>query len=194
MKNTYYLMRHGFSLSNEQGIIACDDSSITQYGLTQTGKDQAASAAQTFKQIVKTAPLIISSDYLRAHQTAQILADAFDTRVILDRRLRERDFGQLNGTDFANYKKVWNVSDDDPDATPFDAESTRAVVSRVQAVIGEAESKYTDQTIVLVSHGDPLIAINSYYINDGFGAEMHYMGNAEIRPLKNPTPSVTIDT
>ena len=191
MNNTYYLMRHGFSESNEQGIIACDESSVTKYGLTDVGRQQAVEAAAVFKDQINSKPVIISSDYLRAHQTALILAEQFGVEVTLDKRLRERNFGTLNGTDFANYKKVWNVSDDDPDATPFEAESTRQLVARVQAVIDEVELTHNGQTIVLVSHGDPLIAINSYFVNGGFGPEVHYMGNAEIRPLKNPTPSIT---
>ena len=192
MNNTYYLMRHGFSESNELGIIACDDSSLSKYGLTDVGKQQVKVVAQKFKKLINTKPVIISSDYLRAYQTAKVLADEFGVEAISDKRLRERDFGDLNGTDFTNYKKVWKASDYHPDATPFNAESTRNMVGRVKGVITWAEKNYNNRTVVLVSHGDPLSSANSYFINSDFSSEVHHIGNAEIRPLKNTTPSVTI--
>lgn len=184
-------MRHGFSVSNELGIIACDESSITEYGLTEVGRQQAANVAQKFRPLAEGVPVIISSDYLRARQTADIFAAEFGAQVVADKRLRERNFGDLHGADFVNFKKVWNVTDDMPDATPYNAESTRALVNRVQAVIDAAEETYSGKTIVLVSHGDPLVAINSYYINGGFGPKARYMDNAEIRALKNPNPIIT---
>ena len=110
MNNTYYLMRHGRSESNDLKVIACSpEKSVTGFGLTEQGSQQARQAAAQFAQKVGVTPVIFASDFLRAQQTAEAVASACKTTVTCDVRLRERDFGELDRTPSDNYHKGWDA-------------------------------------------------------------------------------------
>ena len=184
MKNRYYLMRHAESEPNLQGLIACDpEKSIDKNGLTVKGRRQAQDSVQLFKPKASSKPIIISSDFLRAYETAQIAAKVFVTDVQLDPRLRERNFGEFSGESVSNYEEVWAISDKDPDATPYGAESARSVLDRVTDVIRDCENRYVDKDIMLVSHGDPLVIVYSYFQHGSLDKIVHHFSNAEIRPI-----------
>lgn len=196
MKNTYLLMRHARSEANEQGIIVCDPATaITGYGLTAVGLDQASRAAQSLAHLLTSAQgqslSRYASDFLRARQTAQIVAEQFGVGYALDVRLRERDFGILNGQSDANYPKVWEA-DVDPDSVAYGAESLRAMTQRMHQVIVECEQNHTDQTVLLVSHGDPLVALNSFVRFGDYRSPVHEFGNAEIRLIDGDEPLVSV--
>ena len=184
MVNQYFLMRHGESESNVLRLIACDPvNSATKHGLTLNGRQQVFKSAGIFASEHESKPIIISSYFLRASQTAQILAEVYKVNCKNDERLRERNFGQLAGQSVDNYAKVWDVSDQDPDSTPFDAESSQSVLDRVKSVIDECESRYKSRNIVLVSHGDPLVIACSYFQQGSLTNIIHHFANAEIRRL-----------
>lgn len=184
MINRYFLMRHGESEPNVQRLITCDPvDSVTKYGLTQHGRQQVLKSAGIFASEHESKPVIISSDFLRASQTAQILAEVYKVDFENDERLRERDFGQLAGQSIDNYAKIWDVSDQDPNATPFEAESSQSVLDRVKSVIDECEARYKSRNIILVSHGDPLVIACSYFQHGTLTNIIHHFANAEIRRL-----------
>lgn len=177
-------MRHGESGSNVQSLIACDPvESATKYGLTENGRQQVLKSASIFASEHGPKPVIISSDFLRASQTAQILAEIYEVDFKNDTRLRERDFGKFAGQSIDNYAKIWGVSDLDPEATPFDAESSRSVLDRIKSVIDECEARYESRNIILVSHGDPLVIAYSYFQHGTLANIIHHFANAEIRRL-----------
>ena len=177
-------MRHGESESNVLKLIASDPvGSVAKNGLTQNGRQQALKFANIFADEHDTKPIIISSDLLRASQTAQILAEVCKVDFKYDERLRERDFGKLDKQSIDNYTKIWEVSDQDPDATPYDAESSRSVLVRVKSVIDGCEVRYKSRSVVLVSHGDPLVIACSYFQHGTLTKIVHHFANAEIRRL-----------
>ncbi len=177
-------MRHGHSQANKLGIITCDPAvCLHEYGLTDKGRSQTADAVKRLKQSVKQAPIIVSSDFLRASQTAEIVAAEFATSMILDDRLRERDFGALHGQADSNYAQVWDITDKDPAAEPGGVESDRKILARLVAVINEQEMAHKDQVVILVSHGDPLVILDAYYKYGDTTRQVHLFANAEIRPL-----------
>lgn len=185
MKNRYYLMRHSESESNTQALISCDPiTNLDKNGLTKKGIKQAQTSAQIFKKENNIVPIIISSDFLRAHETAKVVADVFSTNVELDTRLRERSFGEFSGKSIDNYKKIWKVSDQDPKAKPFGSESSEEVFERINAVIENCELRFIDENIILVSHGDPLVIVYSYFQHSVLTQIVHHFANAEIRSLK----------
>lgn len=195
MNNTYYLMRHGHSNANQLGIITCrPDDCIFNFGLTEKGKKQAIATAEGLARLIKNPVVVLSSDFLRARETAEIVASKLSATVILDTRLRERDFKQLHGSRDTNYKKIWAVTDSSPEAHPKGVESDEEVRSRVDSLIDELESNTANHDIILVSHGDPLNIINAYYVYGDTTKQSHDFANAQVRLLSSLTPSVTIDT
>lgn len=188
MNNTYLLMRHARSEANEQGIIMSDPAkAVGAYGLTDEGVQQAKRAALALFAHLKCTPIIYSSDFLRARQTADIVASRFGADVALDERLRERNFGELNGQPDTNYHKVWDT-DIDPDSTAYGAESLRAMTQRMYQVVLECERNLTGQTVLLVSHGDPLVALNSFVRFGDYRPPVHAFANAEVRRIDEDKP------
>lgn len=59
------------------------------------GREQAQKLADKLKD--KKIKLVVSSDLLRAQQTGEIVAQALGVPLEFDRRLREVDYGILNG-------------------------------------------------------------------------------------------------
>jgi probable phosphoglycerate mutase len=188
MNNSYYLLRHGESTANKQGIIACKPStSCSGYGLTEKGVQQATTTATWLKEHLTEPVLVYASDYLRAKQTARIVAEKLGVNVIEDTRLRERDFGALDGESDTLYGSVW-AYDASPKERTLGAESLEQLTKRVMGLIHEIEQQYRGYSIVLASHGDPLVALQSYVLhNEVIPGGGHPFQNAEVRKLDEPS-------
>ena len=98
-------MRHGRSQANDAHVIACSlQSGLQAAGLPTIGHQQARHAAEQLKQRGLNPTVIVSSDFLRALQTAQHVAETFNTSIVVEPRLRERDFGSLDGKSTEHYQ------------------------------------------------------------------------------------------
>ena len=91
-----WLVRHGESTWNTAGLCQGHND---EAGLTERGLRQAADAAAQFGY--RPVRAIYSSDLRRARQTAAAFAAVLGLPVHLDRRLRERCLGVLEGTPHA---------------------------------------------------------------------------------------------
>jgi broad specificity phosphatase PhoE len=99
-------MRHGESEANVLGVAVGDPRrGLEGFGLTDLGRRQAVEAAAVFKK--SHSPLldgteIVASDFRRARETAELLAEGLGNYVLirLSKGLRERSFGELEGKDY----------------------------------------------------------------------------------------------
>jgi glucosyl-3-phosphoglycerate phosphatase len=160
LHNTYVILRHGHSETNAAGIILSDPKQgVGAYGLSAQGRQQVETSVRAALQrgLLPTDTIIISSDFLRCRDTAEIARTLIKTeKVILDIRLRERYFGDYEGTSNKNYDEIWKRDVTDPYQPTQNVESVHSVLQRVCALMVELESTYTHRTILLVSHGDTL--------------------------------------
>jgi probable phosphoglycerate mutase len=172
MKNTYYAFRHGQSRANVEGIIISDPTIGTvEYGLTEEGRRQVQASLAAATMFGADA-ILVSSDFRRARETAEIIREQLGAAPIaFDIRLRERFFGEWEGKVHANYSKAWKKDVFDPNREFNGAECSSAVRNRMWAVVQSLEDQYCGQTIVLVSHGDPLMLLQTAF-ND-LGPEHH---------------------
>lgn len=176
-------MRHGHSRANEEGLIISNPSSaISGYGLTQKGEDEVRKVATLLRGHINGSPIVCSSDFLRAQRTAEIMVDQLGGKLMVDKRLRERDFGKLNGQSDLRYHEVWDL-DSNLDNDIFDVESVRNLVERVKGLLDSLESRFSGEDIILVSHGDPLMAINTYVQHGDIKFLVPDFENAEVRLL-----------
>ena len=65
--------------------------------LTDLGRAQAEQAARRVVELVAPGTAVISSDQLRAVQTAEPIARALGVAVATDARLREQALGRMEG-------------------------------------------------------------------------------------------------
>lgn len=186
LKNQWFALRHGQSSANVAGIIISDPAvGTTGYGLTDTGQQQVISAMSAQSEL-NSSTLIYCSDFLRAVNTATIAAQQITSpNITTTPFLRERYFGQWEATDAANYHKVWQDDAIDSDHTNHQVESVSSVAARAASLIEQLEAIYSNELILLVSHGDTLQILECVFRNIPLSnhRELPALETAELRIL-----------
>jgi probable phosphoglycerate mutase len=199
LANRYHAMRHGQSKANVAGIIVSgiETDRHGDWGLSDLGREQVSAAAQACRLPVDT--VICSSDFSRARQTAEIVRARLGAPpVVVEPALRERCFGDLEGTATGNYVRVWaadeagtgNPAADAADAGRGDAgggiEPAAAVLDRTTALVADLERRYAGRDILLVSHGDTLQILQTGFLRmePAGHRRLPNLGVAEIRALR----------
>ena len=185
LANRFSVMRHGQSRANERGIIVSriESDQRGDYGLSELGRQQALAAARRCDLPRET--LICSSDFSRARQTAELVREHLGApQVVIAEELRERCFGDWEGTPAANYERVWAA--DEAGAADDGVESVAAVLSRATGLVIDLESKHSGRDILLVSHGDTLQILQAGFLrmDPSWHRRLPHLGTAEIRPLR----------
>ncbi len=184
--NKYYLMRHGEAESNVKGIITSD---LNGNSMTEKGREQVLEKLPFIKDAKIS--LIFSSDLVRTRETTEIIASELgyaQEKVIYDNRLRELNFGDYSGEDIKAYHRHFGSEDARFSARPPNGENLTDLRKRVMNLLYELESKYQDQNILLVSHGDPtwLMQIGAGGAtpdNADTSRAVFYLQNGEIKEL-----------
>ena len=207
LQNTYYMLRHGQSTANVEGIISSARTLAysDKHGVTPLGYDQGMQASQHLLDLIKVHQksqgnrvVMISSPFARARQTAQACLDGLaqttidpldlqiDTDIQLDDRLMERYFGRLDNEAIYTYAYVWPVDQFNVTHTAFGVESVAAVATRVREMIVNLEEQYSNCHLVLVSHADVLQICQLYAANvENVGTFSSYrFQNGEVRVMK----------
>ena len=126
--------------------------------LTELGRRQSRVAAGKVRDI--GAALLLSSDQVRAAQTAQIVATEVRLPVHYDARLREHDHGELTGLTTDEALRRWGSDPDtpyDPDAVQGGTgESARQVHERVMTVLRGAMDSGPAGPVIVVGHGSAI--------------------------------------
>ena len=187
LNNRYFAVRHGNSLANQQGIIVSHPQhGVSEYGLSETGQLQVIESVDRDRHL-DAATLIVSSDFRRARETSEIIHRQLDSHSPLsfDQRLRERDFGELElGPDTA-YAAVWQDDEINANNQRRAVESPNQVMARVSELVSEYESRYSQATVLLVSHGDALQILQTAFAKQDASKHrrQRHLETAEIRPL-----------
>ncbi|MDZ8119336.1 histidine phosphatase family protein [Pontiella agarivorans] len=168
LRNRYYGFRHGQSRANDEGIIVSDPALGTvEYGLTEEGRRQVVASLKT-ADVFDSESVLFSSDFRRARETAEIIRSELGcAEIVFDVRLRERFFGDWEGKRHEHYSRAWKQDEFDPEREYHGAESSASVQRRMWAVIESLEQQMAGKTIVLVSHGDPLMLLQTAFLDLG---------------------------
>jgi isoleucyl-tRNA synthetase len=148
--NTYFIMRHGQSDKNVKNIVS---STQDDNALTDEGRKEVSLAGQKLKKEKITK--IYSSPLIRTHATALQMAHELglsDSVVIVDNRLREISFGELEGKsfpEFVAYRAHHMPSFTEP--LPG-GESYQDVKRRFGNFLYEIEKNDAQERILIVSH------------------------------------------
>lgn len=148
------LLRHGQTAHNVEGRMQGHLDSQ----LTDLGRAQAAAAAPVLAALGPDR--LISSDLLRAVDTAEVVAAAAGLDVKVDPRLRETHLGEWQNLTVADIERGWPRAipawRSDPTWAPPGGESRIDVVRRSRPVIDELDEEYADNPqgiVVVVAHG-----------------------------------------
>lgn len=120
-----YLVRHGQTDWN----IENKTQGNTDIPLNYNGKKQAWIASNIMKNF--KIDRIYSSDLSRAKETAEIINKNFNLDIILDRRLREINYGDLEGINRDNLsQEKWDIFNNNP--KQLHAEAISDVYKRIK--------------------------------------------------------------
>jgi probable phosphoglycerate mutase len=196
LRNTYFALRHGRSLANEQGLIVSHpEQALSHYGLSDDGRRQVATTITVAKQLgaLGHTTAIFTSDFARARESAELAASILGTSYIVATPiLRERYFGKWDGQSDSNYARVWAADALDPAHKQDGVESAEEVLDRATVLIAALDKHYTGETILLVSHGDVLQILLTAFERTGPGhhRQLPHIGTGEIIRLElKPLPS-----
>jgi probable phosphoglycerate mutase len=130
--------------------------------LTQKGKEESLALAQRLLPFLQGNELAIwSSDLVRAHETAKIMAHAFavpEEAICLEPRLRECNFGQFEGSYAKDYKIHPNFSHYEKNqflhaVDPIRGESYKTVAMRAHAALRQIKERAVNKICLVVTHG-----------------------------------------
>jgi probable phosphoglycerate mutase len=128
--------------------------------LADAGRAQAEAAARRIAALAGVSA-VYASPLERARETAAPIARARGMRVRLERGLLECDFGTWTGRPLKELFKLpeWSTVQRYPSGFCFpDGESFTAMQQRVTAAIARLVGRHPGETIVAVSHADPIKA------------------------------------
>ncbi len=150
---TVYLVRHGH-VDNPTGVFYDGD-----FPLSELGAQQMLAVAEDMKRDGVSPQRILSSPYLRARESAQVLSSVLGPEVEYDDRLVEWQVGDWFGKDLESFRKYVGYN-----KTPFrpntqGIESFEAMAERVASAIGSVMRGLRDgASAVIVGHREPSVA------------------------------------
>lgn len=156
-RNTYFLVRHGFSKNNEKKLLNGGIRKSYKYPLTEKGVEAIQHAATQLKN--KNIDIVLYSPLFRTAQTAKIIGQELNIKPKKDNRLRETDFGTLENSSETKHRiRVKNPQKKFTYRNP-NGETYREVTRRVLNFLNEVEKQHKDENICIISHEDPLRAM-----------------------------------
>lgn len=191
LRNRYFLMRHGKSKANaEKLIVSHPEHGTIGYGLVEEGIKQATESVTALRDqgILDATTIIITSDFLRTRETAEIARALLGVEeVTVSELLRERNFGDYELQSTEHFQEIWGAEDvTDPTFTSHKVESPASVHDRTTQLIRELEETYEGKKILLVSHGDTTQILQTAF--EGISPAEHlsipHMQTGEIREVE----------
>lgn len=134
---------HATSVDNEQGVAT----GWLGGTLSDAGREQARRLGD--RRRTDGLDIVISSDLHRAVETAEIAFGGSGIPVLLDWRLRECDYGTMNGMPRSRLDAERRARLDEPFP---DGESWRQAVARVTGFLDELAEIRDGQRVLLIGH------------------------------------------
>lgn len=187
-KNTYYIMRHGEAKSNEASVL--ETKGDPNNHLTEKGKQQVVESLSYIKTL--NIDLIISSPFVRAQETSQIVSSMLELPIVIEENIREYDMGDFSGRPASEYLGHFGHDYLHYDTRPKNGETHREMMNRSMKAVMDFEKKYEGKNILIVTHGGParmmlaaasLLTEEEVLRDEKDAITTLYLGNAEVRKL-----------
>lgn len=167
-----YIVRHGQVNHNLYKMYSNQDEDLNETGIAQANELKEKIGNINY-DIVFCSPLV------RARHTANII-NVKNKKIIIDKRLEERNPGDLNGKSisYTNREEYWNFNSKIQYGT---SENIKDFFTRIFDFIDELKTKNYD-SVLIVAHSGVFKGFSAYFqgINDGKFLE-HGLKNCEIK-------------
>ncbi len=159
-----YLIRHAEAIAAVENTIG--DTGLTPLGITQAEhlRDRLAATHEI------AADVLIASTFLRAKQTAEIIAPALGLPIIWDDEVQEMRPGEAANMSVEEAQAKFGRTDFEK--TPFQqvapgGENWGQFLLRVGTALDRITRQHADKTIVIVCHGGIIDSSFLYFFNIG---------------------------
>ncbi len=149
--------------------------------LSKKGVREAELAAEYIHSLNPAPAAVYASPMERAQQTASIIAKALGKKTKRLAGLNECDFGKWTGRRISSLRKLtaWEQVQNSPSKFRFpEGESFLEMQSRIVNTVNELYKRHRGETIVAVSHADPIKAALNHYL----GAPLDFFQKIHIEP------------
>jgi 2,3-bisphosphoglycerate-dependent phosphoglycerate mutase len=120
--------------------------------LSARGREQAAELGERRRN--DGLDVVFTSDLQRAVETARIAFGGSPLRKVADERLRESDYGELNGTEEPVHDRDAHID------VPYPGgESWRQAVARVAGFLEELRRERAGERVLVIGHGATRLAL-----------------------------------
>jgi glucosyl-3-phosphoglycerate phosphatase len=183
------LVRHGESDWNDQNVIQGQNDTAR---LTALGRHQARAVAAGLRGTIFDR--VISSDLVRAKETATIIAEKLGLELEVEPLLRERCFGVFEGGPSSDLTSENTGIEHEvlinPEATPPQGESFRDVVTRADKFLQRVNKRWPNERLLVVTHGGMIRALRAHRASTELkNMEWYPVGNCSVWTLAEPEDS-----
>ncbi len=163
------LIRHGESIGNRDRIFASNPQELP---LTELGYRQAHEAGTAIAKLFSV-ELVVSSPYLRARETARVIAAVLGVPLEIEPNLYERDVGALRGKPYDSIRTTPGYDPKRPWTwKPEGGESFEDVEARVGPILDRLALAHLRRDVVVVSHGGVMKTLWAYITGNWNGTHV----------------------
>lgn len=148
-----YVIRHGQTDWNIQSILqGSSDIPINNVGISQANQLSKLLEDINFDYV-------FCSPLSRTIQTAKIATNNKEVPFILDNSLKERYYGELEGTHPDNIYKFWNYFDNTDE---FGVEPIQNFIKRIFTFMDNLKNNYSAENVLISTHSGVMVGIDCY--------------------------------
>jgi hypothetical protein len=171
VRNTYFVMRHFFSIANQNQVLAGTPGGEHDLGIVDADFESHTSYIEEFfPRALSSAGrvIVLTSTLKRAIESGRVVADilgALNYKVMIEQspHLNERYYGELEGSKVSEWRKLYRADLLSPDSSPYLAESVTQLLNRLVIFINNCEANFEREKILLISHCDPIQAVEMLF-------------------------------
>jgi len=181
--NEIRVVRHGESENNILDIECADFSNRELYGLTNAGREQMAKAAHQHTDL----DVILCSPLRRAKESAAFFASRCGVKPVLENLLVEQNMGIFENRPISE-KRAWKKKTGYTSSKPPGGESHEEVQDRAVRLLELISKKYTNQKVLLVTHGVFILCLfrvvfDDFGMNDWQDYNEHFANGRKVLRL-----------
>lgn len=181
------LLRHGRTDLNRRRLLQ----GASDLPLDDLGRRQAVEAGDYVRRHWKI-DKVVCSPRRRARQTVELAG--FGEDVIIDDRLAEMDYGELEGTPVPVASgELFDAWSADPGYAPAGGESLAALYERSVEAAEDLLATSANQTVLVCSHANPIKAIVSWTLGGGASGILRtYLRQASVSVVAQVPPALVL--
>ena len=142
------LVRHGETSGNDTDTLQGQ----LPGNLNKKGMDQAQVLKETIE--INKFDCVISTDLKRGLDTTKIIIGEHSIPLVYDSLLRERNFGEFQGTNRTSFYNLERSMDDCYNNRPEGGESFQDLYDRAKQFVNKLKVNFRDKRVLIISHGD----------------------------------------